>query len=441
MNFLTLLSLMTTLCILQLQRVEASDCDYIKSAFTEVKENYSWLKNVNKCCSQNPFTCNSKDEITEINLSSIKLNITLSNNLGKLSNLKKLSLGGTGLTGSIPKEIYTLSNLEVLELNDNKLNGEITEDIKNLINLKTLNLKNNEFNGEIPKSISEIKNLTYIDISKNKLSGVVPLTKELEFCNFEENALCSDTKLSCSTTLPLCQKASNNVESGENKATGDESSGNTTTYIIIGVIVVLVVIVAVVIFVVRSNKKSKKQEEEPMETAAASTAAAASTTAATAIAPTKADDMVEEIVVREANTSAEVKDSLVNTSMVSETFVLPDIEETIKDDFVDELLGSNPTLLRNFISIDRIKTAEKEEKPENGPSSLSKEINIKDESENEIRIDMERGPLGSHKDDQEEEEEEEEKNSSMSNEGDAMVVENKDINENENVIVNITNEK
>ena len=56
--------------------------------------------------------------------------------LGKLSNLKWLTLGGNQLSGEIPPELGNLSNLEWLFLDNNRLSGKIPAELGNLSNLR-----------------------------------------------------------------------------------------------------------------------------------------------------------------------------------------------------------------------------------------------------------------------------------------------------------------
>ena len=61
------------------------------------------------------------------------------------------------LTGEIPKEIGKLTNLKWLSLENNQLIGEIPKEIGKLINLELLYLYSNQLTGEIPKEVQELK--------------------------------------------------------------------------------------------------------------------------------------------------------------------------------------------------------------------------------------------------------------------------------------------
>ena len=95
----------------------------------------------------------SKYKTTQISLDFLQLTGEIPKEIGKLTNLKWLSLHNNQLTGEIPKEIGKLTNLQQLELSSNSLTGEIPKEIGKLTNLRRLNLYNNQLTGEIPKEI------------------------------------------------------------------------------------------------------------------------------------------------------------------------------------------------------------------------------------------------------------------------------------------------
>ena len=77
----------------------------------------------------------------------------ISAELGKLSNLKWLTLGGNQLSGEIPPELGNLSNLEWLFLDNNRLSGKIPAELGNLSDLGHLSLGNNRLSGCIPRRL------------------------------------------------------------------------------------------------------------------------------------------------------------------------------------------------------------------------------------------------------------------------------------------------
>ncbi|KAI9348063.1 hypothetical protein BDR26DRAFT_853907 [Obelidium mucronatum] len=108
-----------------------------------------------------------------------------------LTNLKRLNLYDSGLTGEIPHEIGELVNLEYLCLTlnqlqgfipselytikrENRLTGGIDARIGELVNLTELSLSDNQLDGKIPDEIGRIVKLTSLHLGGNNLSGVIP---------------------------------------------------------------------------------------------------------------------------------------------------------------------------------------------------------------------------------------------------------------------------
>ncbi|PPR88845.1 hypothetical protein GOBAR_AA31846 [Gossypium barbadense] len=86
-----------------------------------------------------------------------------------------LRLPGVGLVGSIPSNtIGRLNQLRVLSLRANRLSGEIPEDFSDLTLLRNLYLQHNAFTGEFPISVTRLARLTRLDLSSNKFTGPIP---------------------------------------------------------------------------------------------------------------------------------------------------------------------------------------------------------------------------------------------------------------------------
>ena len=94
--------------------------------------------------------------------------------LGTLSNLKELRLGGNQLTGELPAELGNLSNLWSLTLNSNQLTGEIPAELGNLRNLISLGLDTNQLSGELPPGLGNLKNLKWLFLHWNQMMGEIP---------------------------------------------------------------------------------------------------------------------------------------------------------------------------------------------------------------------------------------------------------------------------
>ncbi|CAF2164150.1 hypothetical protein HID58_026096 [Brassica napus] len=91
------------------------------------------------------------------------------------SSVYSLRLPGTGLVGQIPSgTLGKLTQLRVLSLRSNRLSGQIPPDFKNLTHLRSLYLQHNGLSGEFPASITQLTGLVRLDISSNNLTGSIP---------------------------------------------------------------------------------------------------------------------------------------------------------------------------------------------------------------------------------------------------------------------------
>ncbi|CAM9842632.1 unnamed protein product, partial [Ectocarpus sp. 8 AP-2014] len=94
--------------------------------------------------------------------------------LGALSKLKRLSLGGNRLTGPIHPELGKLGALKILDLSINRLDGAIPPELGDLRELQTLRLNNNQLTGPIPKELGALSKLERLSLGKNALTGEAP---------------------------------------------------------------------------------------------------------------------------------------------------------------------------------------------------------------------------------------------------------------------------
>lgn len=93
------------------------------------------------------------------------------------ASVQYLRLPGRGLVGQIPPNtLGRLTELRVLSLRSNGLIGSIPSDFSNLKALRSLYLQNNHFSGDFPPSITELTRLTRLDISSNNLTGTIPFS-------------------------------------------------------------------------------------------------------------------------------------------------------------------------------------------------------------------------------------------------------------------------
>ena len=95
--------------------------------------------------------------------------------LGDLANLEWLSVGYNELAGSIPPELGNLGNLRSLHLDENKLTGAIPGELGDLAKLHRLSLVGNELAGSIPARLGDLGNLNELSLGRNRLTGSLPV--------------------------------------------------------------------------------------------------------------------------------------------------------------------------------------------------------------------------------------------------------------------------
>ena len=71
-------------------------------------------------------------------------------------------------------EVYSVENTDTIYLNIIGLKGPMPPEIGNLTNLTYLNLGGNQFTGEIPSQIGNLTNLTDLSFGNNQLTGLPP---------------------------------------------------------------------------------------------------------------------------------------------------------------------------------------------------------------------------------------------------------------------------
>ncbi|XP_021743828.1 probable LRR receptor-like serine/threonine-protein kinase At4g36180 [Chenopodium quinoa] len=110
--------------------------------------------------------------VDQLRLPRLQLTGVLSPELGKLRQLRRLSLHSNHFHGSIPRSFTELSLIRALYLHNNSLSGDVPPGILSLSNLQIVNLAGNDLSGRISGGISP--SLRVLDLSYNNFSGLVP---------------------------------------------------------------------------------------------------------------------------------------------------------------------------------------------------------------------------------------------------------------------------
>lgn len=140
--------------------------------------------------------------VTKLVFKSRKLSGILSPTIGKLTELKEISLSDNKLVDQIPTSIVDCRKLEFLNLANNLFSGEVPSEFSSLIrlrfldisgnklsgnlnflryfpNLETLSVADNHFTGRVPVSVRSFRNLRHFNFSGNRFLEGVPLNQKL----------------------------------------------------------------------------------------------------------------------------------------------------------------------------------------------------------------------------------------------------------------------
>ncbi|XP_059627935.1 probably inactive leucine-rich repeat receptor-like protein kinase IMK2 [Cornus florida] len=94
--------------------------------------------------------------------------------IGQLQALRKLSLHDNLITGSVPSSLGFLPNLRGVQLFNNRLSGSIPPSLGSSPLLQTLDLGNNSLTGTIPAGLANSTKLFRLNVSFNSLYGSIP---------------------------------------------------------------------------------------------------------------------------------------------------------------------------------------------------------------------------------------------------------------------------
>ncbi|CAN0879646.1 Probably inactive leucine-rich repeat receptor-like protein kinase IMK2 [Linum grandiflorum] len=111
----------------------------------------------------------------------------ISETIGQLPQLRRISLHDNVLTGSIPLSIGFLKNLRGVYLFNNRLRGSVPASIGNCPFLQALDVGNNSLTGPIPPSLANLTTLYRLNLSHNSFTGSIPASASLVYLALEHN--------------------------------------------------------------------------------------------------------------------------------------------------------------------------------------------------------------------------------------------------------------
>ncbi|KAL2519905.1 putative LRR receptor-like serine/threonine-protein kinase [Forsythia ovata] len=220
------------------------------------------------------------------------------NEIGNMSNLIELGIGGNELTGTIPNTLGQLTktnkDIQIIDPSYNFLNGSLALEIGSVKGLRELYLSRNQFSGEIPSIIGQLQNLVnlilssnllhspipellgnmialqYLDLSKNNLSGEIPRSleklKDLMYFNFSFNELSGEIPNGGSFknltadffvgNSKLCGASQYKVMPCKCNATSSSSNSRTLKYILLSIALVIILAIILVYLMSRRNRNT-----------------------------------------------------------------------------------------------------------------------------------------------------------------------------------------
>ncbi len=142
--------------------------------------------------------------VRRISLVGNNLRGTLPEEMRYLTELTDLRLANNELSGELPQALTQLTKLRILWLYQNKLSGTLPEDIHQLTALEEILLYQNQFSGEIPASLGQLTQLKSVILNNNQLEGTVPASfqnlTQLEVLDIANNQIVGFPNLSEITT-------------------------------------------------------------------------------------------------------------------------------------------------------------------------------------------------------------------------------------------------
>ncbi|KAL5206059.1 hypothetical protein ABZP36_034268 [Zizania latifolia] len=98
----------------------------------------------------------------------------LSERIGQLTQLRRLSLHDNAIAGPIPTSLGFLPDLRGVYLFNNRFSGAIPASIGNCVALQSFDASNNLLTGAVPPSVANSTKLMRLNLSHNSISGDIP---------------------------------------------------------------------------------------------------------------------------------------------------------------------------------------------------------------------------------------------------------------------------
>ncbi|CAB9524376.1 leucine Rich Repeat [Seminavis robusta] len=143
-------------------------------------------------------------DLERLGIADTNITGSLPSELWKLTNLVNLDVGSNALTGTVPTDLALLSSLETLYLDSNNLTGTLPSNVyEHLGGLTRLYISDNPISGTIPTEVGLLGNLTYLHVHRTSLSGTLPASL-LSLLQLDSRLSLVDTNLSGSIPDGLC---------------------------------------------------------------------------------------------------------------------------------------------------------------------------------------------------------------------------------------------
>ncbi len=166
-------------------------------------------------------TTDANGRVTDLNLFNNGISGVLPSELGDLTRLETLWIGGNQLSGSLPSWLGDLTNLQNLQLASNNFSGSLPSWLGDLTNLQDLRLQYNQLSGSLPSSLGDLIRLQRLYLHGNDFSGELPSSlvnlTNLQQLLLDGTRLCVPTDATFQAWLQGIKNKSGVVDCGDGK--------------------------------------------------------------------------------------------------------------------------------------------------------------------------------------------------------------------------------